>query len=363
MESKTTGDGQPNQENDAPVRSERRGTRFTGTEPIFGAFTHASTIITNVRLTHYGRIYSQVNDIGASVTAMARDYRFHGDAVRAYQDLVRLRSNFEGRVQHWRNEEAVRLQNKKSLNGNQLRELEKELNRVYLEIARGESTLNRLQNDLDLISRVGDDCPLIKPQQHSPMEKERKNQSVTPVIQKKKKTNNVLLSLHELCKPDGLLLSFSSCRYHDDFDDTIREHCYDQASGLSVLTHWSNRNPLTRERGEVFCRVYLVPKNVEALGELEGLIQDGSFLLACEETCWDLEFQRLSISQEKTLVSKSMTEYLYDLEASGFQHRDLIVKRPFEFFGADFCPAIAFAKGIQTRFYLRYKSGTAQEIS
>lgn len=355
METASNHNRPPKDENGAPLRTEGTGTRFTGTEPIFGAFTHTSTIITNIRLTHYGKIYSPVNDIGAAVTALARDYRFHGDAVRAYQDMVRLRSNFEGRVQHWRSEEAIRLQNKKSLNGNQLRELEKELNRVYLEIARGESTLNRLENDLDLISRVGDDCPLIKPQQQSPAVTDQDDPYVAPVIPQKEKTNGALASLNQLAKPDGLKFSFADCQHHDDFDDTIREHCYDQASHVSVLTHWSNRNPLTRERGNIYCRLYLVPKGVEALKELEDLLERASFRVFLENTRWDLEFKRLSISLEKTLVAKKLTEFLYDLEAHRFQHRDLIVKRPFEFFGADFSPAIPFEKGIQTQFSLQFK--------
>ena len=67
-----------------------RGARFTGTEPVFGGFTHAATIVSNIRLTHEGKIFAAVNDLGAAVTALAREYRFHGDPIRAHQEMALL---------------------------------------------------------------------------------------------------------------------------------------------------------------------------------------------------------------------------------------------------------------------------------
>ena len=98
------------------VRKEGQGTRFTGTEPIFGGFTNSSTIISNIRLTHNGQIFVSIAEIGAALVTLSREYRFHGDAVRAYHEIVRIRSNFDSRVQQWKTEELDRLQSKKSMN-------------------------------------------------------------------------------------------------------------------------------------------------------------------------------------------------------------------------------------------------------
>ncbi|MEC9094713.1 MAG: hypothetical protein VX438_18535 [Planctomycetota bacterium] len=334
------------------VRKEGRGTRFTGTEPVFGAFTHTSNIVTHLRLTHYGNIHTQMSDLGAAITAMAREYRFHGDAVRAYQDMVRVRSSFDGRVQQWRNEEFVRLQNKKNLNGNQLRELEKELNRVYLDIARGESALNRLQNDLDLISRVGDDCPLIQPQLSSTADAHETVDYVAPVLSKKEKPTRVRELLESMTQVDGFRLAFEDCEFEDDFDDTIREHCFNDSEHLALVIHWSNRNPVTRDRGNIYFRLYLVPKNVDSLIELETIIEQCVFEIGYNKGKLLLEFERLTIAQETTLVEPKLKTYLYDVAATGFEHRDLIVKRPFEFFVADVCPEVLFENGCQISFQL-----------
>ncbi|MEE2642552.1 MAG: hypothetical protein VX768_18115 [Planctomycetota bacterium] len=332
------------------VRREGTGTKLSGTEPIFGGFTNTSTIICNIRLTHNGQIHSPVVDVGASVTTLAREFRFHGDAVRAYQGIIRIRSNFDSRVQQWKNEEANRLQNKKTLNGNQLRELEKEINRVRLEIARGESTLNKLQNDLDLITRVGDECPLMNPQQGPGFQAEETYQ--VPARLPKKKTRKALLSLARYVKPDGLRLKFSEAAFRDDFDDAIREHCYDLKNHLVFIAHWSDRNPFTRERGQIYLRLLMVPRSVEALEELDSIVKKNQFTLSGLGVSQELSFERLSIQHEKTLVEKKLVNYLHDLEAAHFQHRDLIVRKSFEFFAGDFCPQIPFDVGKTGSFLL-----------
>lgn len=336
---------------DVPKRFEGHGTRFSGTEPIFGAYTNTSNILNNIRMTHHGQIFVQVMDIGAAVTTLAREYKFHGDPVRAYQDIVRIRANFDSRVQRWKNEETNRLQNKSSLNGNQIRELEKELNRVKLEISRGESSLNRLQNDLDLISRVGDECPLLKPQQGEASFKD--DEYVVPVMEKKKKPNLVLADLAKLVQPDGLKMSFKDAIFRDDFDDAIREHHFDQHSHLSVIVHWSDRNPLTRDRGEIYLRILLVPKSVEAYEQLAGIVEKYDFVVLSGSNKQRLKFDVFSIHQEKTIVEKKLMDYLYDIEATSFQHKNLIIKRPFEFFAADFCSAISFELVSTTVFLLK----------
>lgn len=345
--SETTPDDPPES-----IRTEGTGTRFTGTEPIFGGFTNTATIISNLRLTHDGQIYVSVLDVGAAITTLAREYRFHGDAVRAYQQIVRLRSNFETRVQQWKSEEGIRLQKKKSMNGNQLRDLEKELNRVHLEIARGESTLNKLQNDLDLISRVGDDCPLLKPQQNkSPASDEYQ----VPVLKKKRKPNQALLSLAKLVQPNGLTLSFQQARFQDDFDDAIREHVYDQKTHVSIIVHWSDRNPVTRERGELYLRMLLIPKHVEAVEQLDAVLQHYAFRISAGTWATNVTFERIDLSHEKTIVDKRITQYLHDIKATRFEHKDVLVKRPFELFAADICTAMPFSEGSTCPFKLTIK--------
>ena len=334
-------------------RYEGTGTKFSGTEPIFGGFTNSSTIISNIRLTHGGQIFASVVDLGAAIVTLAREYKFHGDPVRAYQDIIRIRSSFDGRVQQWKNEEMSRLQAKRAMNGNQLRELEKELNRVRLEIARGESTLNKLQNDLDLISRVGDECPLLKPQEGTGGFDD--TEYVVPVLKKKKKSNKALLSLARFVQPNGMRLAFEDARFEDDFDDAIREHLYDQKTHLSIIAHWSDRNPFTRERGNIYLHLLLIPKSVEALDSLPSIVENHSFLVSADNVSVEAEFDLSCISQEKMLVEKKLMNYLHDVEAGSFQHKDLVVKRQFEFFAADVCPDIAFDDGSKMEFRLKVK--------
>ena len=332
------------------IRKEGTGTRFTGTEPIFGGFTHTANILSNVRLIHYGQIFVQVSDLGGSIVSLARDYKSHGDAARAYQELIRIRAVYDKRVQQWRAEEFKRIQKKRTLNGNQIRDLEKELNLGYLEISKGDSTLNKLQNDLDLISRVGDSSPLLQPMKSTVTTED--TEYVPPVLNRKKKTSKALLSLAKFVKPDGLSLAFSDALYCDDFDDAIREHCYDQNTHLAFIAHWSDRNPSTRERGQIYLRLLLIPKSVDALADLPAIIEKHKFILHANNSPFELCWESLTLAFEKTLVEKNLKDYLCDVEATSFQHKDLIVKKPFEFFAADFCSNISFELVHATKFIL-----------
>lgn len=327
------------------------GAKLTGTEPVFGGFTNTATIISNIRLTHNGQIFAAVNDLGASITTLARDFRHHADAVRAYQEIIRLRSLFDNRVQLWKNEEAIRLQKKRSMNGNQLRDLEKELNRVRLDIARGVSTLNKLQNDLDLISRVGSECPLLKPQSQSDLQEESEYRP--PVFRRKKAPNVAVSSLAKYLRPNGLKLDFRQASFPDEFDDTIREHLYDLGNSIAFLAHWSDRNPHNRERGCINLHLILLPRSIAAMQQLPDVFSKHRFWIEEHGRKHPLEFREASIADEKTLMEKKLIDYLHDTEATYFQHRDLVIRKPLTFHVAEFTPEIPIEKGRQIPFFLK----------
>lgn len=340
----------------------RSGTKFTGTEPIFGAFTHASTVIASIRLTHGGKIFSPVNEVSSAITSLAREFRFKGDAVRTLQEMQRIRGMYNGRVQAWRQEETKRLNQKKSMNGNQLRDMEKELNRVNMDISRGDTVFNRMVNDLDLITRTGDECPLIRPQKKVVLG--GPNVTHTPKKPSKPRVNKTWLSLKSFFDPDGLLMSFKGALFIDDFDDTLREHCFEKKNFVSILNHWSNRNPNTRERGNLYLRIWIVPKSVEALLDLEKILpklrfviqvvdhEDRSLMTAAKGE-QELEFQSIDLSSEKTIAEKRLNDYLLDISATSFEHKRILVRRPFEFYFADYCSDIPFETAIQCGFKLR----------
>ena len=339
----------------------RSGTKFTGTEPIFGAFTHSSTVIAGIRLTHNSRIFSPVNEVSSAIISLSREFRFKGDAVRTLQEMQRIRGMYNSRVQAWRQEETKRLNQKKSMNGNQLRDMEKELNRVNLDISRGDTVFNRMVNDLDLITRTGDDCPLIRPQKKVVLDSTQDAEK--PKAPPKPKVNKTWLSLRSFFDPDGLIMSFKTAAFIDDFDDTLREHCFERKSHVSILNHWTNRNPHTRERGDLYLRTWIVPKSVEALADLEKILPKLRFTVELIESDGDskllktepeeLEFKPIDLANEKTIVEKRLTDYLHDISATNFEHKRLLVRRPFEFFFADFCSNIPFETAIQCGFKLR----------
>jgi hypothetical protein len=340
----------------------RSGTKFTGTEPIFGAFTHSSTVIASIRLTHAGKIFSPVNEVSSAITSLAREFRFKGDSVRTLQEMQRIRGMYNGRVQAWRQEEARRLNQKKSMNGNQLRDMEKELNRVNLDISRGDTVFNRMVNDLDLITRTGDECPLVRPQKKvvlGPLK--QSNKAKTPA---KPKVSKTWLSLRTFFDPDGLMLSFRTAAFVDDFDDTLREHCFEKKNYVSILNHWSNRDPNTRERGNLYLRTWIIPKSVDALFDLEKILPKLRFSIemmgkgnqstsAETHRKHDLVFQTTDLSTEKTIVEKRLNDYLHDIAATNFEHKRLLVRRPFEFYFADYCSDIPFETAIQFGFKLQ----------
>ncbi|MDB4793780.1 hypothetical protein OAG51_00030 [Pirellulaceae bacterium] len=329
-----------------------RGARFTGTEPVFGGFTHAATIVSNIRLTHEGKIFAAVNDLGAAVTALAREYRFHGDPIRAHQEMARLKGLYTNRVQQWKSQESKRLQQKKSMNGFQIRDLEKELNRVHLDIARGETVFNRLVNDLDLITRVGEESPLLQPETQRKYRPRERNDSLKTIP--KKKVNKTRLSLMSYLMPHGMTFRPSDAIYKDDLDETLLEHCYDNKNYISIMVHWSNRHPETRDRGGLYLRILIIPKVVEAMDQLPRLINANSFFMESDgEELGEIEFRRIGISDEKTLVHRRLCQFLRDVEATSFQNRKMVVKKAFEFYAADFIADLPYELARKMVFCLR----------
>lgn len=324
------------------------GTAFTGTEPIFGSFTNTANILANTRLTHEGSIFVVVNDLAPTITNLGRDYRAHGNAIRTLQELQRLRGIFDTRVQQWRQREAARLSTKAQCSGMAIREMEKEFSRVNLEINRADSVLNRIVNDLDLITRTGADCPLLYPQNKV---RTPKRETAKKAVNKKKTIDPTLVSLSAFFKTPGLELRFADARFPDDFDDTLREDLIDRNNLLTVMVHWTNRNPNTRDRGNLHLRIWLVPKRVDALIQLEKLLPHFRFHIQYENgDRRPVTWNKTTTDREDILEHPKLLQFLRDVSAAGFEDKKNLVRRKFEFYMLDFATELPFDVGIKRCF-------------
>lgn len=138
-----------------PVKSERddaSGNFYTGSESFFGVFTQTQVYLSSVRLVHDGKVTQPISDLASQIENNRRRFLHSGDVTFALQELMRITSSYNHRVQAWESEASQREGDKKTMSGGALAKMKSELSMVRTKTRLASRTLTKLEVELHQIA-------------------------------------------------------------------------------------------------------------------------------------------------------------------------------------------------------------------
>ena len=264
-----------------------KGNVYTGSESFFGVFTQAQVYLSGVRLVHDGKVTQQVSDLASQIENNRRRFLHSGDIKLALQDVLRVTSNFNQRVQAWESEASRREQNKKNMSGGALAKMKAEMSMVRTKTRLASRTLNKLEVELHQIA--GSESSTLAQSTGSANDRvgsqvvdsaSSKDQEPVLSIEEQAKSDQsareVILSLQQLVGK-SLVVAFEKAGLEIPGDPDRVEQAWDAQAEMKLpiflVAGWTVKHPnnpygTNLERKQLDLCYWIVPKSLNASNAL-----------------------------------------------------------------------------------------------
>ncbi len=282
-----------------PEREDSSGNFYSGSETFFGVFTQAQVYLMGVRLVHDGKVTQQVSDLASQIENNRRRFLHSGDVNFALQELARITSAYNQRVQAWEAEASRRERNKKTMSGGALAKMKSEFSMVRTKTRLASRTLTKLEVELHQISgRESSEVtkhPSMVEAKHNPAlfddqvpEGLQEKQMRMLTAEEQSQADEFLRKVNELLEQlvgASLLVSYENAHREVTGDQDRKEQVWDVPTGKGIpvllVAGWTVKHPgnddgLNLERKKLDLSLWLVPRSLgasQALALVDGRVE------------------------------------------------------------------------------------------
>jgi hypothetical protein len=276
-------------------REDGQGNFYSGSETFFGVFTQAQVYLHGVRLVHNEKVTQQVSDLASQIENNRRKFLHSGDVNFALQELLRIASSFNQRVQAWESEATRRERNKKAMSGAALAKMKSEFSMVRTKVRLASRTLTKLEIELHQIAgkelSESNDAALTTDVQTKRMPVATVNDLMEPQKpaispEEQARAAECAQELDQVLKQligDSMLVSFENAKQRVSGDPDRMEQLWDTPATakipLLLVVGWHTKHPDQADAGQDRKRldltVWLIPKSMNAsraLGHADGQV-------------------------------------------------------------------------------------------
>ncbi len=234
------------------------GQFYSGTEPFFAFFTQAQVIINGLRMTFDEQIAQPVSDLASRIEAIRRKFRHDGDVHRALDEVGKIATKLDQRIQAWESEAQRRENNKTKMSGEKIQKMKVEFTQVRMKSRVARRTLTKLNIELYQIS-AGE-----LPTAEYDVARRNKEISVEEAEAAKKKrlesiniVNPILLKLFN----DDLCLNDTAARFSASEYPKGKEEVWDPGYNAFLVAGWYMSQRTHRSGNDLDLDVWLIPKD------------------------------------------------------------------------------------------------------
>lgn len=125
----------------------REGTEnfYEGSEPFFTFFTQPQVLLSTIRLTVDQQLAVNVSDLSSQMEAARRGFQHSGNIIMACQEVARIASLFQIRVQAWERELQLQQSNKRKMSGMFIHKLKAEAAQIRGRVSAIDRALVKLE--------------------------------------------------------------------------------------------------------------------------------------------------------------------------------------------------------------------------
>ena len=121
---------------------------FQGTEPFLSVFTQTQVVLSGIRLTFDERVAHNISELVSQIENARRTFVHSGDIVKALQDIARISSSYQQRVQAWESEASRREKGRAVISGEKIAKMKAEHSRVRMQATLGSRAITKLEVEL-----------------------------------------------------------------------------------------------------------------------------------------------------------------------------------------------------------------------